>query len=82
MDKIITLDDLVIRDQQGSVEQWILWMCDRSIAAKKTPQGWDGQSVEGEPVLAYVNNGRWSGRCKACGKPPPNSAISWSCADP
>ncbi len=74
MNKIITLDDLVIRDQQRNVEQWILWMCTRSIDAKKISQGWDGRSIEGEPVLAFVNNGRWLARCKVCGNP---MYVSW-----
>ena len=74
MEKIISLDDLVIRDEQEDVKAWILWMCKRSIEAKKIAHGWDGKSVEGEAVLAFVNNGRWLGRCKICGNP---IYVSW-----
>jgi hypothetical protein len=74
MNRIITLEDLVARDQQRNVEQWILWMCAKSIDAKKISQGWDGHSIEGEAALAFVNNGRWLARCKVCGNP---MYVSW-----
>ena len=67
--KIITLDDLVQRDGFGSVEAWIKAKCAESIKAKKIETGWDGQSVEGEPVKAFINQGRWGARCKVCGNP-------------
>lgn len=69
MERIITLEDLVTRDQKTSVEDWILWACAKSVEAKKILQGWDGHSIDGEPVLAFVNNGRWLARCKVCGNP-------------
>ena len=74
MDKIITLDDLVMRDKRESVKAWILWMCVEAIRAKKIEHGWDGKTVEGESVPAFVNNGRWLGRCKICGNP---IYVSW-----
>lgn len=68
-EQIITLDDLVTRDQQESVEAWLLMKCEEAIKAGKIKTGWDGTSVEGEPVYAFVNNGRWLARCKVCGNP-------------
>lgn len=69
VDKIITLNEVVARDKQDSVQAWIIWKCEESIKAKKIKQGWDGVSIEGEPVLAFVNNGRWLARCKVCSNP-------------
>ena len=74
MNKIITLDELVVRDGKQDVREWILWMCEASIKAHKIERGWDGESVEGGPVLAFVNNGRWLGRCKVCNNP---IYVSW-----
>jgi len=74
MRKIIVLDDLVKRDGKQSVQEWILWKCRESIGAKKIETMWDGKSVEGEAVLAFVNNGRWLGRCKVCSNP---IYVSW-----
>lgn len=69
MGKIITLDDLVLRDKKDSVQAWIIWKCEEAIKAQKIRQGWDGVTVEGEPVKAFINNGRWLGRCKVCANP-------------
>lgn len=74
MRKLITLDDLVVRDQQRSVQAWILWKCQESIRTKKIAFGWDGKSVEGGAVMAFVNQGRWLARCKVCGNP---CYVSW-----
>lgn len=74
MNKIITLDDLVLRDAQRNVEAWILWMCERAISSKKIVRGWDGKSIDGGAVMAFVNQGRWLARCKVCGNP---SYVSW-----
>ena len=74
MDHIITLDDLVIRDGQENIRAWILWKCKEAMGAKKFEQGWDGETISGEPVLAFVNNGRWLGRCKVCANP---IYVSW-----
>lgn len=67
--RIITLDDLVARDGMKSVKEWILAKCSESIQKKKIQQGWDGQSIDGEPVLAFINQGRWGARCKVCANP-------------
>jgi hypothetical protein len=69
LNKIITLDDVVARDQVRNVEAWILKKCEEGVRAKKISKGWDGKTVEGEPVLAFVNNGRWGARCKVCSNP-------------
>lgn len=69
MEKIITLDDLVLRDKKDSVQAWIIWKCEEAIKAHKIRGGWDGVTVEGEPVKAFINNGRWLGRCKVCANP-------------
>lgn len=64
---IITLDDLVKRDGERSAESWILALCVKAVAQKKISRGWDGTTVSGEPVLAFINSGRWLARCKVCG---------------
>ena len=69
MNRIITLDDLAARDKKDSVQAWIIWMCEMAIEAHKIRQGWDGATVEGEPVKAFVDHGRWLGRCKVCANP-------------
>lgn len=74
MNQLIVLEDLVARDQQRTVEKWILWKCQESIRTKKIAFGWDGKSVEGGAVMAFVNQGRWLARCKVCGNP---SYVSW-----
>jgi len=74
MEKIIVLDDLVLRDSKEHVRAWLIWMCEIAIKASKFPRGWDGKSVKGEAVLAFVDNGRWLGRCKVCNNP---MYVSW-----
>lgn len=71
---IVTLDDLVERDEKQNVQRWILWKCEESIRVKKIQRGWDGVSVEGEAVLAFINAGRWVARCKVCANV---NYVSW-----
>lgn len=71
---IITLENLVERDHRRDVRDWILWMCEKSIAAGKIRCRWDGQSVQGDPIQAFVNSGRWLARCKECKTP---IYVSW-----
>lgn len=68
-ERLITLEDFVMRDEQQNVERWILWKCDEALKLKKISRGWDGVTVEGEAVLAFVNFGRWMARCKVCANP-------------
>lgn len=74
LNRIITLDDLVARDKKDSVQAWIISKCEEAIWAEKIRRGWDGSTVEGEPVLAFINHGRWLARCKVCANP---IYVSW-----
>lgn len=65
--KIITLDDVAARDGIPNVTAWILEQCKERVRSGQIKRGWDGKSVEGEAVKAFVNQGRWGARCKVCG---------------
>lgn len=64
---IITMENIVQRDGERSVISWVLKACAAAIQQKKIRRGWDGITISGEPVLAFVNSGRWLARCKVCG---------------
>jgi hypothetical protein len=68
-DHIISLDDLAERDGKPDVKTWLLAKCDEAIKAGKIKAGWDGATVAGEPVMAFINFGRWGARCKVCNTP-------------
>ena len=74
VNKIITLDDIALRDKQDGARAWILWKCKEQKTAGKLAIVWDGTRVEGEPVLATINYGRWGARCKVCGN---SMYVSW-----
>lgn len=73
-ERIITLEDLVERDRQESVNAWLLWKAAEALQAGKIQWMWDGSTVQGEPVKAFINNGRWLARCKVCANP---MYVSW-----
>lgn len=66
MDKLITAKDIAKRDHMISVDAWI-----RDTTGKLKKRGmlavmWDGKTVEGEPVAAFVNHGRLLAQCDIC----------------
>ncbi|NUQ86791.1 MAG: hypothetical protein HUU11_18995 [Anaerolineales bacterium] len=69
LDRIVTLEDLAARDKQENGLAWLLWKCEEGIRKGKFSARWDGKRVEGEAVMAFVNNGRWGARCKVCNAP-------------
>lgn len=66
MNKLITASDVARRDKKNSVAEWVREISMLRVSEKKILQGWDGKSVEGEPVYAFVNTGRVLAKCK-CG---------------
>lgn len=74
LDKIVSLEHVAQRDGFENGHAWLLKKSAEAIKAKKFSVMWDGRAVEGEPVLAFVNNGRWGARCKVCHAP---QYVSW-----
>jgi hypothetical protein len=65
--ELITALDVAKRDRVGSVTAWI-----RSVSAKFMQNGklgavWDGRTVSGSAVEAYVSAGRVVASCDLCG---------------
>lgn len=69
LDRIVSLEDVAERDGVENGRAWLLLKCSEAIKAKKFSLPWDGETVEGEPALAFINNGRWGARCKICNAP-------------
>lgn len=69
LDRIVSLEDVAARDGQENGHTWLLMKCHEAIKTRKFSTPWDGKSVEGEAVKAFVNNGRWGARCKVCNAP-------------
>lgn len=66
MSKLITASDIAARDGCASVGEWLLIESRKAAQKCKITRAWDGRSVSGLPVMAYVDFGRWAGRCE-CG---------------
>ena len=69
MDKIFTASDDAKRKKFASVTALV-----RGLSVQMAQRGqiafpWDGRSVSGEPVAAFVDHGRWLGQCDRCGNP-------------
>lgn len=69
LDRIVSLEDVAARDGVENGRAWLLKKCAEAMKAKKFSVAWDGETVEGEPVRAFINNGRWGARCKVCNSP-------------
>jgi hypothetical protein len=65
--KVITAMDLARRYQCGSVGELYLMLAQRSKAKGLFQVMWDGQRVSGEPIVAFIDFGRWVARCE-CGQ--------------
>ena len=75
LNRIITLDDVAMRDGLSSATAWMLRKCNEGLTQKKFVRGWDGKTVRDDvTVLAFVNNGRWGARCRVCNNP---MYVSW-----
>ena len=66
MNKLISADDVAKRDKKKNVAVWICDISAVRVSEKKIFKGWDGKSVNDDPVYAFVNNGRLLARC-GCG---------------
>lgn len=66
MNKLIDAGDVARRDKKKSVAEWVRDISALKVHEKKILSVWDGKSVGGEGVLAFVNTGRILARCE-CG---------------
>ena len=69
MDKIFTASDDAKRKKFASVTALV-----RGLSVQMAQRGqiafpWDGRTVSGEAVEAFVDHGRWLGQCDRCGNP-------------
>ena len=69
MDKIFTASDDAKRKKFASVTALV-----RGLSVQMAQRGqiafpWDGRSISGEAVEAFVDHGRWLGQCDRCGNP-------------
>jgi len=67
MNRLFTANDDAKRKRMASVESMV-----RSMSVQATQRGriafpWDGRSVAGTAVQAFVNFGRWLAQCDLCG---------------
>jgi hypothetical protein len=62
MKRLITALDVAQRDGQPSVREWIRYTSIQKKMEGYTPVTFNG-SVDGEPVYAFVSNGRWLAFC-------------------
>lgn len=66
MSKLITARDIAERDGAASVAEWVRLESIKAVQRKQIGRPWDGRTISGMPVMAYVDFGRWAGRCD-CG---------------
>jgi hypothetical protein len=67
MSKLITARDLAERDHMNSVADWLRKSSQEAVRRGVIRRAWDGKSVSGSPVEAFVDFGRWLAKCDACG---------------
>lgn len=66
--RLITAKDIAKRDSMINVGAWIRAASGRQVALKRITCAWDGRTVNGEPVQAFVNAGRILAQCPICGR--------------
>jgi len=65
--KIYTASDDARRKRMASVESMVRSMSVQAAQRGKIAFPWDGRSLAGDPVQAFVNFGRWLAECDLCG---------------
>lgn len=68
MERLVTAKNIARRDSMVSVGAWIRSASARQVSLKRIPCAWDGRTVNGEPVQAFVDFGRVLARCPICGR--------------
>lgn len=68
MNKLITAKDIAKRDNMISVGAWIRSASARQRQLKRIVVAWDGKTVNGDAVTAFVNFGRVLAQCPNCGR--------------
>lgn len=68
MNRLITAKDVAKRDGMVSVGAWIRAAAGRQVQLKRIKVAWDGRTVHGEPVQAFVDFGRLLAQCPVCGR--------------
>lgn len=66
MNRLITAKDIARRDNMISVGAWIRSASARQVTLKRIAVAWDGRTVNGEPVEAFINTGRVLAQCPVC----------------
>lgn len=69
MDKIFTASDDAKRKRFASVTALVRGLSVQMAQRGQIPFPWDGRTVTGEAVEAFVDHGRWLGQCDRCGNP-------------
>lgn len=73
--RLITALDIALRDRRASVGAWIRWRASGLKQQGRLHTVWDGLTVSGEPVPAFVNRSRWVAACPYC------RGIEYVCPD-
>lgn len=68
MDRLITAKDIARRDSMISVGAWIRAASGRNAQLRRIPVAWDGRTINGDPVQAFINTGRVLAQCPICGR--------------
>jgi hypothetical protein len=69
MDKIFTAMDDAKRKKLASVTALVRALSVQMAQRGQIPFPWDGRTVTGEAVEAFVDHGRWLAQCDQCGNP-------------
>jgi hypothetical protein len=64
---LISAQDIAKRDRMTSVGAWIRGVSGRHKQEGKLPAMWDGKTISGAPVAAFVDHGRILAQCDICG---------------
>lgn len=67
MNRLFTANDDAKRKRMASVTSLVRSMSVQAAQRGKIAFPWDGRSVAGAPVEAFVNFGRWLAQCDLCG---------------
>lgn len=66
MSNLVTARDLAERDGMSGTAEWIRRSSLEAVQRGIVRRPWDGKSVSGAPVQAFVDFGRWGAQCE-CG---------------
>lgn len=67
MSKLVTAREIADRDRALNVSAWIRAESLKAVQRSLFTRPWDGRSVSGAPVAAFVDFGCWVARCDICG---------------